>query len=97
MRSSRSNEVYRDFGAIAEAEWIGHNESTAREHYLHALEEEYVRAATQPTGVSQAPSRPPLPFPLDRAPSNLPQTWRGRPERAPSSANVLVAEPPRDK
>ncbi|MBP3556317.1 MAG: tyrosine-type recombinase/integrase [Thermoguttaceae bacterium] len=65
MRSSRSNEVYRDFGSIAEAEWIGHNESTAREHYLHALEEEYVRAATQPTGATKTPT--PLPFPRDRA------------------------------
>ena len=93
MRSSRSNEVYRDFGAIAEAEWIGHNESTAREHYLHALEEEYVRAATQPTGVSQAPSRPPLPFPLDRAasqpPTNVSSTWN-EPSKRTSSTELAT-------
>ncbi len=59
MRSSRSNEVYRDFGAIAEAEWIGHNEATAREHYLHALEEEYVRAAGLSSAeTSSLPERP---------------------------------------
>ena len=62
MRSSRSNEVYRDFGSIAEAEWIGHNESTAREHYLHTLEEEYVRAATQSIEPPKSPSPFPLPF-----------------------------------
>ena len=45
LRSSRAIEIERDFGAIAEAEWIGHSPKTAREHYLHVLDEDFERAA----------------------------------------------------
>ena len=45
MRSSRAKEIFREFGQIAEREWIGHSTATAQERYLHILEAEYDRAA----------------------------------------------------
>lgn len=54
LRSSRANEIAREFGTIAEAEWIGHSERTARDHYLHILDEEYDRAVR---GCSKSGSR----------------------------------------
>ena len=51
MRSSRANEIFREFGQIAEREWIGHSTATAQERYLHILEAEYDRAA----GTRQTP------------------------------------------
>lgn len=45
LRSSRAIDVYQEFGALAEAEWIGHSERTAREHYLHVLDETFEKAA----------------------------------------------------
>lgn len=45
LRSSRAIEIYREFGAIAEREWLGHNEKTAAEHYLHVLQADFSRAA----------------------------------------------------
>lgn len=46
LRSSRAIEVFEDFGALAEAEWIGHSAKTARDHYLHVLDETFERAAS---------------------------------------------------
>ncbi|MBQ9127163.1 MAG: tyrosine-type recombinase/integrase [Thermoguttaceae bacterium] len=45
MRSSRANEIFREFGQIAEREWIDRSTATAQDHYLHILEAEYDRAA----------------------------------------------------
>lgn len=45
LRSSRSIEIYREFGAIAEAEWVGHGVEVAKNHYLHLLDDDYRRAA----------------------------------------------------
>lgn len=45
LRSSRAIEIYREFGALAEAEWIGHSQRTAVDHYLHVLESDFQRAA----------------------------------------------------
>lgn len=45
LRSSRSIEIYREFGAIAESEWIGHGVDVARDHYLHLLDGDFQRAA----------------------------------------------------
>lgn len=44
LRSSRAIEIYREFGAIAEREWLGHSERTAAEHYLHVLQSDFTRA-----------------------------------------------------
>lgn len=45
LRSSRAIEVEREFGPLAEAEWIGHSPQTARDHYLHVLDDDFERAA----------------------------------------------------
>lgn len=44
LRSSRAIEIYQAFGVIAEAEWVGHSEKTAQDHYLHLLESDFERA-----------------------------------------------------
>lgn len=45
MRASRSNEVYAEFGAFLESQWIGHSAKTARQHYLQVTEADFKRAA----------------------------------------------------
>lgn len=55
LRSSRAIEIEREFGSLAESEWLGHNPATARRHYLHVLEEEYDRAAAGTTAKTTAP------------------------------------------
>lgn len=47
LRSSRAIDVYRKYGALAEKEWIGHAEQTARDHYLHLLEEDFQNAVAE--------------------------------------------------
>lgn len=49
LRSSRAIEVYNDFGALAESEWIGHSSQTAKDHYLHLLDADFERAVTRVT------------------------------------------------
>ena len=49
LRSSRAIEVARDFGELAESEWIGHSPQTARDHYLHLLDADFDRAAREGT------------------------------------------------
>ena len=44
LRSSRAIEIEREFGAIAESQWLGHSPKTAKDHYLHVLEEDFERA-----------------------------------------------------
>ena len=44
LRSSRAIEIAREFGELAEAEWIGHSPKVARDHYLHVLDEDFDRA-----------------------------------------------------
>lgn len=44
MRSSRAIEIARDFGELAESEWVGHSPQTARDHYLHLLDSDFDRA-----------------------------------------------------
>lgn len=45
LRSSRAIEIARDFGELAESEWIGHSPQTARNHYLHLLDDDFAKAA----------------------------------------------------
>ena len=44
MRASRSTEVYAEFGAFYESQWIGHSAKVARDHYLQVREEDFERA-----------------------------------------------------
>ena len=44
LRSSRSTEVEREFGAFLESQWIGHTQAVAREHYLMVTQEDLDRA-----------------------------------------------------
>ena len=44
LRSSRAIEVAREFGELAEAEWVGHSPKVARDHYLHVLDEDFSKA-----------------------------------------------------
>lgn len=52
LRSSRAIEVFNEFGELAESEWIGHSPKTAREHYLHVLDETFERAVGTEMGSS---------------------------------------------
>lgn len=49
LRSSRAIEIYQEYGVIAESEWIGHSETTAKDHYLHLLESDFDRATFEKT------------------------------------------------
>lgn len=46
FRSSRAIEIAREFGELAESEWIGHSPQTAKDHYLHVLDEDFERASS---------------------------------------------------
>ena len=45
LRASRANEIAREFGAQAEAAWLGHDAETANKHYLNVIESDFERAA----------------------------------------------------
>jgi integrase len=45
MRTSRSNEVLRKFGAVKESLWIGHSTKTMEKHYLKLEDEDFSEAA----------------------------------------------------
>ena len=49
MRASRSTEVYAEFGAFYESQWIGHSVKVARDHYLQVREEDFERAVGEKT------------------------------------------------
>ena len=53
LRSSRAIEIYQEYGVIAESEWIGHSERTAKDHYLHLLESDFDRATIDKTSAKQ--------------------------------------------
>lgn len=53
LRSSRAIEIYKEFGALAESEWIGHSQRTAVDHYLHVLESDFARATAEPAAELQ--------------------------------------------
>ena len=48
LRASRAVEVFREFGALCESEWIGHGVEVAKNHYLRVLSDEFARAAFPP-------------------------------------------------
>lgn len=49
LRSSRAIDVEREYGALAESEWLGHTAKVARAHYLHVLDVDFERAAATKT------------------------------------------------
>ncbi len=52
MRMTRSNEVYRRWGAFKESEWIGHSSRVRADHYLSITDADFQEASgwTNPTG-----------------------------------------------
>ena len=50
MRASRSTEVYAEFGAYLESQWIGHSHKIAKDHYLQVREVDFDRAVAEDTG-----------------------------------------------
>ena len=45
MRMTRSNEVYRRWGAFKESEWIGHSRRVREDHYLTMTDADFKEAA----------------------------------------------------
>jgi integrase len=45
MRASRSNEVYRQWGAYIETQWIGHSSRVRTDHYLNITDDDFRRAS----------------------------------------------------
>ena len=50
MRMTRSNEVYRRWGAFKESEWIGHSRRVREDHYLIMTEDDFREAAKHGAG-----------------------------------------------
>lgn len=50
MRASRSTEVYAEFGAFLESQWIGHSHKIAKDHYLQVREVDFERAVSAEAG-----------------------------------------------
>lgn len=44
LRASRAIEINKQFGWVAENEWLGHNREVARKHYLHTTREDFDKA-----------------------------------------------------
>jgi hypothetical protein len=58
MRMSRSNEVYRKWGAFLESQWIGHSRQVREDHYLAITDDDFHNAAEwSTTGQSSGKSR----------------------------------------
>ena len=45
LRMTRSNEVYREFGAFAESQWIGHSSRVRADHYLMITDDDFHKAS----------------------------------------------------
>lgn len=45
MRMTRSNEVYRRWGAFKESEWIGHSRQVREDHYLAITDDDFQEAS----------------------------------------------------
>ena len=44
LRSSASTDIEAEYGGVAESEWVGHSERTARRHYLQVTDAQFMRA-----------------------------------------------------
>lgn len=58
LRSSRAIEIAREFGELAESEWIGHSPQTAKDHYLHVLDSDFARAIAVPETIPETSKEP---------------------------------------
>ena len=45
MRMTRSNEVYRKYGAFKEAKWLGHSGRVRADHYLMLTDDDFQEAS----------------------------------------------------
>ena len=63
MRASRSTEVHREYGAIAESKWLGHSKEVAKECYLMVTDEDYVAAFAGKRTVQSVDEVAIVPFP----------------------------------
>jgi integrase len=62
MRMSRSNEVYRRWGAFRESQWIGHSRRVREDHYLDITDSDFQEAAnwsSPATGVNRPQGKAP--------------------------------------
>jgi len=62
---TRSNEVYRKWGAFLESKWIGHSRQVREDHYLAVTDEDFLIASEWTT-----PETKPLKKKVGRIPSN---------------------------
>jgi integrase len=62
MRASRSTEVHRDYGAIAESKWLGHSKEVAKECYLMVTDDDF-NAAFEGKSVQSTDEVATVPFP----------------------------------
>ena len=53
LRASRATELVEHFPSHVAAEWLGHTEAVADEHYRQTTDQHYRRAASQPTGATE--------------------------------------------
>ena len=44
MRASRSTEIHREYGEVAESKWLGHSKEMAKECYLMVTDDDYAAA-----------------------------------------------------
>ena len=53
MRATRANEVEREFGTVAESNWIGHDPGTFRKHYSQVHVADMKKACAIDTNMTQ--------------------------------------------
>jgi integrase len=86
LRASRSTELARDFGAFAEAEWLGHSPEVAGEFYVRATEADFARAAAKANGISTARHVEPNTKAAQKAAQQTAETSSNEPHRTSLAA-----------
>ena len=74
MRMTRSNEVYRKWGAFKESEWIGHSCQVRKDHYLTMTDDDFREAAewTNEKKSGKTETTGPLPANFPAEPDGIP-------------------------
>ena len=72
MRMTRSNEVYRKWGAFLESEWIGHSRRVREDHYLAVTDEDF-QQASEWSSPAKEPNRPALVRKKSESQGKIPQ------------------------
>ena len=57
LRASRATELVEHYPGHVAADWLGHTEAIADEHYRQTTTEHYTRAAAEPTGSTERTMR----------------------------------------